>query len=520
DDEHRARGRALLRGFATAPRLVLLSDLQVELPVLGVPSLSEVRLPPHRVPLEPESPDWGPHALVARQLGDSLPPEQANSPLVWRLAVGALGLGAPLAEVQGWCTRPAAEALARLIALLAERIRATPGLAGPVRRALRVRRPVPPEVLVSVTGIPAEHASLLTGCLGYGNPVRISPVLRAQLVDLLAGRDAPLEEAHVALARHYQLLDGVAAPGQVGSVLQMEAWVERAHHLASAGEEGSRDWSALQLPSPEFYWDRARALSIRYKHYEKAARVYLSCLQRFPDDDYSHHYAAWNLEKAGREPGLSREHYGQAVELAQDNPWWNARFINFLIHSGDRAGARAAWRRALQWVDPDGTATARSPWLVSHLHYWVAATWLEKGHWREAQRVLAGIPLDIRERSRRSFKELVAELERVEHEERVRLKEWFAARPEPVWDAAEAIWEALCLRVSLLPLPAAGPGEDGRALLAWSLPEIYVELEVDEGGTLAWYGRDMRTQKSEVGESTKFEVTPPLLRWLERVAHA
>ncbi|MBN1209975.1 MAG: tetratricopeptide repeat protein [Myxococcaceae bacterium] len=520
DDEHRARGRALLQGFATAPRLVLLSDFQVDLSALGVSSLPEVRLQAHLVPLEPESAAWGRYAAVARQLGEALPPGQLNSPLVWRLAVGTLALQAPLAEVQEWCRRPAAGALARLVALLAGRIRLTPGLVGPVRRALRIRRPLPPDVLVSVTGLPAEHAPLLTECLGYGNPVRISPSLRAQLVDALAGREAPLEEAHAALARHYQLLDGVASPGQVGTVPQMEAWVERAHHLACAGDEGTRDWDALELPSPEFYWDRARALSIRYKRYEQAAQVYLACLERFSDDDYSHHYAAWNLEKAQREPELSREHYAQAVMLAPDNPWWNARLVGFLIRSGQRAEARFAWQRALQSVDPDGTATARSAWLASHLHYWVAEAWLDVGHWREAQRVVQGIPAEIRERSYRPFKELLARSERAEREERARLSEWFAAQPGPSWDTAEALWEELVRRMPSLPLPAAGVGEDGCAQLAWSLPELYVEIEVGEGGQLAWYARDCLTQKSEAGEIAKFELTPALVRWLERVAHA
>jgi tetratricopeptide (TPR) repeat protein len=336
----------------------------------------------------------------------------------------------------------------------------------------------------------------------------------------MSAREAPLEDAHVALAKHYKTLDGVDSPALVKDVLQMEAWVERVHHLASAGEQGAAEWQTLKLPSPEFYWDRARALSIRFKRYEDAARIYLSCVKHFPEDDYAHHYAAWNFEKARIEPVESRQHYACAVELAQDNPWWNARYAGFLIRSGERQEARNAWRKALQAVDPDGTDTARRPWLADHLHYWVAKSWYEAGHWREARRVLEGVPQDIRKRSVRHFNELETALDESERNERARLIEWLALQQGLAWDAVQAFWENLSQRIHDLPLPVASQGDDHRALLAWSLPDLYLEIEMDEGGTLAWYARDHRLKVSDVGESPSLDITPELLRWLERVAHA
>jgi TolA-binding protein len=221
-----------------------------------------------------------------------------------------------------------------LLALLLGRVRSRRDLADAVLRVAQMRRPLPRSAVLALTEVPPEHAALVTECVGYGDPVRPIAILRSRVRAAWPVSRERLDATHAAMAEQYGKLDGAVAAAAISTAEKMEAWVERAHHLAHAGPLGADSWSRLVLPAPELYWDRARHLSREREDYQGAAQVYRACVERFPNDDYAHHCLAWNLEKAGAPPEEPRLHFERAVHLASTNPWWNARHVTFLIGAG------------------------------------------------------------------------------------------------------------------------------------------------------------------------------------------
>lgn len=104
-------------------------------------------------------------------------------------------------------------------------------------------------------------------------------------------------------------------------------------------------------------------------------------------------------------------------------------------------------------------------------------------------------------------------------QERQRFMDWLQTQGPPPWEVVQALWASIERDLPDLPLPVAGPGEEGRAQLAWSLADHYLEIEVSGDARIFWYARDLGAGSSESGEGG-VPLPPQLRDWLERLSHA
>jgi tetratricopeptide (TPR) repeat protein len=508
----------LLRGLGTASRAVWIADERLSPEELGVPVDVRMALPGHRVELPLNLDLWGSYTRAAEQLASAAGGAKA-SPLVWRLSVGALALGAELRAIANALNEPTAQALGGLCRVLVDRLARNSPLRRSVAKALLRRTPLPRRELVDLTDVPHDHAPLVTDCVGYGDPVRVSESLRARLIDAIASDRNETASGHLAYAEYFEKMDGALAPSNISKPRPMAAWVEKVHHLGRAGATGVARWAKLELPSPDFYWDRARYLSIDLSDFKGAAETYKHCLERFPDDDYAHHYLAYNLQKAKQDNEAVILHYTEAARRDAKNPWWNRRLVVALIRQGMRVEAESAWRDALERVDPDGTASAGSPWLVRNFHLPVAKAWADAGAWREARMVLAPVPERVCIRVRK-FAALAAVEEKIEQglrQERAAFETWLAAKSSQPWAHARTFWEQAKARVAGLVAPAALDTAEHAAQLVWSRPDLLVEVEFDERGQLHWFARDRQSETTDGTETPSPTAEEALWAWLQRM---
>lgn len=383
-------GDRLLRTLWSTPeiRMVGLSQHKHQL------ADEALRLRPPDVNIEAlfDEEQWGCYAAHAAELGHEVGDGGGLMPVPVRLAVGALAMGARLGDVVRATQEPARDAVPLLVRLIAS----APKF-GDVRRAvsrmLCVRTTVEPDDVVRWTRVPDEHAPLLTTCLGYGVPVRISQDVRARMSPQMDLSLAEKQKDHAELGDRHAERDGAIAP-PLGDAGSLRAWLEKAHHYAHAGSERATEWAALDHATPELYWARGRALSAE-ERWSEAAEVYESCAKRFPDDDYAWHYHGYNLarieaRRTEAEPSLRR-----AVRLSPTNPWWNSRLITYLISDGAFDLAHEQWNRSLPVVEPpqgqpDG-------WLFGHFHRRVAREWLDADQPADAKRIMSAVPVELPE---------------------------------------------------------------------------------------------------------------------------
>lgn len=519
--DHVARSTVSDLGWlGRVPGTVWLADSGVEPSTFGLKPARMVALPMHRAAFDPQQP-WGSYADAARELAAHVPGFLKASPLKWRLAVGAIGLGVSVTQVVNRCAAQT-EGYLSLVELVAKRLGERPEIDRAVARFDLARRPIPRRVVEEVAAPPAEHAALLIHCLGYGEPVRFPSMLRRHLRQAREGvtdrEAAGLGDAHAALADYQRGLDGVADPTSLESWQTMEAWTEKVHHLAWGGAATADEWSAQRLPRRELYWDRARWLSRVERDYAEASRVYRAGLARFPKDDYALHYEAWNRERAGEPPRTVVAGYAAAVEQAPDNVWWNARYIAALIRAGEPVEARRAWGAALHCIDPDGEALARDPWLAIHLYYWVAEAWEASGAWATARAILRSIPgrfdAELAE-VRRGFGALVARIRAKASEEWLRFDEWLAAQVGERWvEVAKTMHFVKASATGIAP-PMVEEGEDGPSL-TWSRPGVLVQVEVVGPDRVEWFAHD-RVSDRMVGSDAAVSLSDgALVYWLQR----
>ena len=226
----------------------------------------------------------------------------------------------------------------------------------------------------------------------YGDDaVRVPEVTRQVLLDALKASTTALEDAHTVLAQHHESLDGARSLRGLGQD-QAINWLEKVHHLALGGTTCASRWAEQEPAGREQLWERARHLSRELRQYQGAAQLYQVCIAKFGEDAYSSHYCAYNLDRARGDLEQIRRGYAVAAAGDPENPWWQQRWIRFLIAHGTLADARAAWQHAIRSIDPDGTRLRSSPWLALNLHYWVARRWLAVGRLDDAREVLSEVP--------------------------------------------------------------------------------------------------------------------------------
>lgn len=308
----------------------------------------------------------------------------ASTPLEARLQVGLIALGE---RPEGVALR--LEALARK---MIQQLGRWPSLAVAVHRLLLARCALPVAEVSAVSGVESRWEPLLTACIGYGDDkIRVPEVTRQVLLDALKASAPALEDAHTALAQYHESLDGARSLRGLGQD-QAINWMEKVHHLALGGAACATRWSEQEPAGREQLWERARHLSRELRQFQAAAQLYRTSIARFGDDPYSSHYLAYNLERSRGELEQIRRGYAYAAAEDPENPWWQQRWIRFLIAHGTLAEARAAWQHAIRSIDPDGTRLRSSPWLALNLHFWVARRWLAVGRIDDARQVLSEVP--------------------------------------------------------------------------------------------------------------------------------
>lgn len=309
----------------------------------------------------------------------------ASTPLEARLQIGLISLGERPERVA-----LRLEALARRMVQQLERWHLAPA----VYKLLLARRALPRSVVAAVSGVAPRWLPLLTACIGYGDTeIRVPEVTRQVLLDAFhaPGMATVVEGAHDALARHHEALDGAHGLRGLGQD-QAINWLEKVHHLALGSAACAERWRAQEPAGREQLWERARYLSRERHQYQDAAQLYQTCIETFGQDPYSSHYLAYNLERLRGELKPIRSGYAYAATEDPRNPWWQQRWIRFLIAHGTLAEARTAWQHAIRSIDPDGTRLWSSPWLALNFHYWVARRWLALGRLDEAREVISEIP--------------------------------------------------------------------------------------------------------------------------------
>jgi tetratricopeptide (TPR) repeat protein len=253
------------------------------------------------------------------------------------------------------------------------------------------RQPLRLDRIDRVLVVGGSAGFVLRHCAMYGDDeLRVPSPLARALVDALLRDRGTEESAHQTLAAYHRELDGAVSPNALSHAAAI-AWLEKTHHLANAGAAAELEWRQQAKVGRDQYWECARRLS-REGRYSDASALYQECLDQFGDDSYTHHYLGFNLDHARADLAQVRSHYKTAVAMDPENPWWNSRWVTFLIGHGTLREAKEELARALSTLDPDDDRIEGSPWLALHFHRWVIRRWLALGYVGEARDVLELIP--------------------------------------------------------------------------------------------------------------------------------
>lgn len=370
----------------------IVSDVALQHGEFGFKPTHQKQLAPCRVDLENLiDVAWGSYRSAYSDLLREVEDEFVASPIEWRLAVGLVALGEPIYSIKK--TLRESVLLASLAEKFASILQQLPNLLDSVRGFIHIRRPMQIGDAVKLFDVPVDHHPLFAECLAYGSDgvVHIASALRNRLAKIMGvwpGTD-PLWQDKIAEA--YQNLDGAPEPSAL-SFDQARAWCEKNHH-AAYGQVGDL-WDSQEHLWPEHYWERGRSLSFR-KDYEQAADTFLDCTLAFPEDQYSWHYLAWNLYRAGGPGDAVEMAYRKAIDLDPSNAWWNSRLITFFIETKQFSLARDEWRRAVGRVDPGGERMRGNPWLGTVFYRWVADAWVKAEQFNNARETIALVPSNI-----------------------------------------------------------------------------------------------------------------------------
>ncbi len=338
--------------------------------------------------------EWGPLAgpatAIAERLGDDL---ASRSPLEIRLLVAIAALWTLDDLVRWWKTSPGRRDISRALASLLRKKDTGPEerfLRDAWRRLALARRSLSQDLLDAiVSDAPTERArSLLHNCLLYPDDgaFRLHWSLRLDAQEVGRSGDEDPVAMQAELARYYKRrLERREQARDPNALLdEMEAF----HHASLSGDAGLLDelrpYFADQLNA------LGRTLSRDFKQHEEAAAVFERAVRWEPDDDYAHHYLAFNLDILAQRAPEVEAHYQRAIELRADHLWWHSRWVSYLITRGRMGAARRAWNEALDVLglpDPDAER-----WIYENLHLWIGRLLVHRGQLDFAEEVLRGIP--------------------------------------------------------------------------------------------------------------------------------
>lgn len=221
------------------------------------------------------------------------------------------------------------------------------------------------------------------------------------------------QKTHELLADYYaEQFGALTDPEEAERALRCE--LEGFHHaVQTERQEIERDFRLFFVEQLNLF---GRRLSHDLDEYAKATSVFERAVDRDEQNDYSHHYLAYNLDIRGIDADRVERHYQRAIELDDEHPWWWSRWICFLITRGRLREARDQWDEALDALGlPTFEATPDA--YYKNLHKWVARLLLEAGKLDFAQRVLQGVPRRQKEELR-GFRAMEQQLERLRDAQR------------------------------------------------------------------------------------------------------
>jgi hypothetical protein len=249
---------------------------------------------------------------------------------------------------------------------------------------------------------------------------------------------------------------------------QLRNRLEGFYHAALAGQPDAKE--VFPELFPEQLHILGRTLSKVYGDHLGAARIFQQAAEANDEDDYAHHYWAYNLDWDATDADLVEREYRRAVEINPGHAWWWSRLVNFLITTGRLSDARQAWNRAHTALDVPNRGPADRVWWA--LHMWVARLLLHRGQVDFARSVLTSVPDETRRRDGYfvALWRLLQLLEEVDSGESV----------FPWTVPAETRWTSAYPH---LPLPL---DLDGAPLMRWNPARV---LEVDRDNVWTIVGR-------------------------------
>ncbi len=499
DDPTLSQANSLLRGLtSTRSTVVIVADEHFDRRNVVLGAMRTVVLPARELSLAQMDlrEDWGPLQHAAATLRDHA---LTASPVLLRLAIGAVAAGIAPSTAVEWAQHGNVEALAKPVIA---KVLGVPGGAECVGALSVLRTVVSLDSIRAILPADPTATALVAQCLGYGGErFRISD----EVLAMLRERCKPSERHHSAVAAVHRALDGASEPSTIRSQSTMRHWAEKVHHLGAAGSLADREWSEQTFPSPAFHWDRARAFSLKGQ-FARAAEAYRACVARFPDDDYGWHYLGFNLERSVGDAAEIERAYRRAVELAPNKAWWTGRLVSFLIKRRDFDAARRVWTTALPNLVHD-RRLCTDPILAMQLHRWVARDWLEADQIEDARHTIASIDRAVVERE--------SDLRAIARDIVVAL---FLAHGPSTLDARAALAKelsSLSRERPWLPFPAIEAVDEGLRM-SWDNGVALAQIDFEDGFEVEWYARDHRTSESEAGVGR--ESLSRLSPWLQRAS--
>ncbi|MCO5167503.1 MAG: hypothetical protein M9894_14245 [Planctomycetes bacterium] len=255
-------------------------------------------------------------------------------------------------------------------------------------RLALVRGPVPAEQILELgaNGLDGVRLELLQSCLLYprgDDTWTLHDLLRAsaRAEPLLSDEERRL--THERLARWYTgAFNRLAASGDPRA---LEAQYEAFEHASQCGGELPDALEPLFVEQLELLGRRCSAAG----HYDRAVEAFRAACAWDDDDDYAHHYLAFNLDVQGKAADEVEVHYGRARALNPRNPWWHSRFIRFLVTIGRTEEARHAWDDAVDRLNVREDVGAD---VLKELHLELVRLLLHREELEFARAVLEAVP--------------------------------------------------------------------------------------------------------------------------------
>jgi tetratricopeptide (TPR) repeat protein len=233
-------------------------------------------------------------------------------------------------------------------------------------------------------------------------------------------------ETHRQLAEYYAAKIESNGPAYRGR--QLEAF----HHASQAGDPDTLQRFHALFPAQ--LNKLGRTLSKEARNFAAAADVFRLAIQWDDQNDYAHHYLAYNVDWLANDPGLAEAEYRRALEVNPEHPWWWSRWINFLITLGRAREARVEWARAVDALNLTGGEGPET--VYQSLHLSVARLLIHRAQLDFADTVLNETPASLRKNDLRfgALENLLAALREAERARSVfpltvPFNEWWTDKP-------------------------------------------------------------------------------------------